>query len=101
MEKLFDAPYNSVYIKSHQTAKHLGFKIYKEDMLAGTILFKVGMSLWSFGEDFKISIESKGKTKTKVTMSSESSVAVQGFDWGKNDENITEFFNVLTTSIEQ
>lgn len=101
MEKLFDVPYSTVYIKSHQAAKQLQFKIYKEDMSAGIILFKVGFSLWSFGEDFRISIESLGNNKTKVAVRSESSVGVQAFDWGKNHENITEFFKTLSTLIKE
>ncbi len=101
MEKLFNAPYNTVYIKSHQAARQLEFRIYKEDISSGIILFKVGLSLWSFGEDFKISIESQEKNKTKVAIHSQSSIAVQAFDWGKNHENITEFFKTLTALIKE
>ena len=101
MEKFFDAPYNTVYIKSLQTAKQLDLKIYKEDISTGIILFKVGVSLWSFGEDFRVSIESRSKNKTKVSIRSESSVAVQAFDWGKNRDNINTFFKALTTMMKE
>jgi hypothetical protein len=96
MERILNASYTSVYINCHQAAKQLEFKIFKEDIATGIILFKIGWSLWSFGEEFRITIESEGKNTTKVTIGSESSIGAQVYDWGKNKDNIILFFETLS-----
>lgn len=92
MVKEFAKSYNEVYIKCHEAAIKLGFDITKEDISEGIILFKVGMSLFSWGENFKILITKKGENLTRVEIASEAAIGAQLIDWGKNNENII-FFN--------
>ena len=95
MVKEFSEKRSLIHIKCHEACLNLGFKIYKEDVNDGIILFKVGMTLWSFGEKFKIAISSAEANLTKVEIASEAALAAQIYDWGKNDKNVTNFFQTL------
>lgn len=92
MIKEFDKSYNLVYIKCHEAAINLNFKITEEDITDGIILFKVGMSWTSWGEKFKIVITSVNANLTRVEIASEAAFQAQLIDWGKNNENVTNFF---------
>jgi hypothetical protein len=96
MVREFEKSYNEVYIKCHETAINLNFNIMKEDILEGIILFKVGLSLFSWGEKFKIVITDVGTNFTRVKITSEAAFEVQVVDWGKNNMNVLNFFKTLT-----
>lgn len=96
MVKEFANPYNVVYIKCHEAAINLNFNITKEDIAGGEILFKVGMTLLSWGEFFKILITNVSTNLTRVEVASEAAFQAQLIDWGKNNENIKDFFKTLT-----
>ena len=96
MVKEFKKSYNAVYIKCHEAAINLNFNITKEDISEGIILFKVGWSLLSWGEKFKIVITNAGTNLTKVEVASEGAIQAQVIDWGKNNDNIKNFFQTLT-----
>ncbi|WP_421870156.1 hypothetical protein [Marinoscillum sp.] len=100
MIKEFKKDYTSVYISSHKSAINLGFKIFQEDINEGVINFKVPMSWWSFGENFKILITKKGDQTTIVELASEGVVGLQFYDWGKNNKNVTNFFKTLTNQLK-
>lgn len=95
MVKVFKQPYDIIYIKCHESAINLNYNIYKEDISEGIILFKVGWSLLSFGERFKIVITYEAGT-SKVEVVSEAAIKAQLIDWGKNNENINNFFKTLS-----
>lgn len=96
MKKEFPKPYNEIYIRAHEAAINLKFEITKEDINEGIINFSVGMSIWSFGENFKISITKDSDYKTTVEVLSDVTFKIQIFDWGKNDNNIQLFFSELS-----
>ncbi|MBK7129072.1 MAG: hypothetical protein IPM74_03720 [Crocinitomicaceae bacterium] len=100
MKKVFKNSYNIVYVNCHKTAIQLGFKINKEDIGTGIIKFKIGASLWSFGENFVVQI-SEMKNETVVEVSSEGKVGLQIYDWGKNKENIEQFFETITEQLSK
>lgn len=95
MVKEFEKSYNVVYIKCHEAAINLNFNITKEDIVDGEILFKVGMTWLSWGEKFKILITNVGANLTRVEIASEAVFGLQVIDWGKNNENIQNFFKTL------
>lgn len=95
MVKEFDKSYNLVYIKCHEAAINLNFKITNEDIAEGIILFKIGMSWTSWGEKFKIVITSINANLTRVEIASEAAYKAQLIDWGKNNENVKDFFRTL------
>ncbi|MCO5268983.1 MAG: hypothetical protein M9897_08830 [Brumimicrobium sp.] len=101
MVKEFQQTYNVVYIKCHEAAINLNFNITKEDISEGEILFKVGWSLWSFGEQFKIIITNVSTNLTKVEVASEAAFKAQIIDWGKNDKNVKAFFETLTELLKK
>lgn len=92
MVKEIEKSYNVVYIKCHEAAINLNFKITKEDITEGVILFRIGWSLRSWGEKFKIVITSVNANRTRVEVASEAALQAQIIDWGKNNENINNFF---------
>lgn len=95
MVKEFEKSYNVVYIKCHEAAINLNFNISKEDISEGIILFKIGLSFFSWGEKFKIVITNLGVNLTRVEIASEATFGAQIIDWGKNNENIQNFFKTL------
>ena len=100
MTKEFEKSYNIIYIKCHEAAINLNFKISKEDITEGVILFKVGMSWTSWGEKFKIVITSVNANLTKVEIASETAFQAQLIDWGKNNENIKNFFQEVNNLLK-
>lgn len=101
MIKEFEKSHNQVCVKCHEAAINLGFKITMEDISQGIILFKVGWSLWSFGEEFKVIITNPKSNLTKVEVASQAAINAQVIDWGKNKDNINIFFKTLTELLEK
>ena len=101
MIKEYNKPQNIVYITCHKVAIDLGFNIFKEDIDGGEIKFKVPMSIWSFGEKFKILITQINQSKTTVEVASDAVVGLQIIDWGKNNKNIMKFFETLNNMLEK
>jgi hypothetical protein len=54
------------------------------------VIARVPVSWWSWGETFKVRVLSQ-----KVLVRSECALPTQRFDWGKNKENVTRFFDHL------
>lgn len=69
-----------------------GMKIENSDKLAGRIMVKAGMTLFSWGENIPIQLSQISKTKTGVRITSTPKINSMGFglagDMGKNRENI-------------
>ncbi len=95
MKKVYNHPYNMVYVQCLESANRNEFDIKKENISTGKIEFKVGWSLVSFGEKFIITIIEEEPKKTSVTVTSAASVSLQIIDWGKNSDNIKEFYQTL------
>lgn len=95
MQKEYNHNYDKVYINCLEAAAQMGFDITKENISEGLILFKVGWSLFSFGEKFKIVITKIDISNTKVEVGSQAAVGIQLIDWGKNNDNVTGFFETL------
>ena len=100
MVREFGKSYNLVYIKCHEAAINLNFNITKEDIADGEILFKVGMTWFSWGEKFKILITNLGSNLTRVEVASEAVFQAQLIDWGKKNENVKNFFQTLNELLE-
>lgn len=101
MTKRFNKEHGVVYVACHETAQHLDFKITREDIIDGIIDFKIGMSLLSFGEKFRITITEIENKVTEVTVGSQAAVAIQIIDWGKNKGNINDFFELLSERLSK
>ena len=68
-----------------------GMKLDNTDKLAGRIMVKAGVTLWSWGENIPIQLTSISETKTKVSITSAPKTGVMfggAFDMGKNRKNI-------------
>ncbi|HTA83464.1 MAG TPA: hypothetical protein VK783_11035 [Bacteroidia bacterium] len=101
MVKKFKKAHNIVYVNCHEAALRLKFNITKESLTEGVIEFKVGWSLLSFGEKFRIIITEMTPSLTKVEVESEAAVKAQVIDWWKNDSNINSFFKTLTETLNR
>ncbi|MES2396327.1 MAG: hypothetical protein V4549_10005 [Bacteroidota bacterium] len=88
MQKEFNQSYDKVYINCLEAANQLNYNIKKESMSEGLITFKIKMSFWSWGEIFTIKVTKSNNLNTLISVGS---VNGQIYDWGKNDQNITEF----------
>jgi hypothetical protein len=95
MRKEYNYSYDKVYINCFEATEQMKFKITKENISEGLILFEVGWSLLSFGEKFKIVITKINASTTSVEVSSQATVGIQIIDWGKNNNNVTGFFETL------
>jgi hypothetical protein len=68
-----------------------GMKLDNADKLAGRIMVKAGVTLWSWGENIPIQLTFISETKTKVSITSTPKTGVMfggAFDMGKNRKNI-------------
>ncbi len=101
MNKKFKEGYNIVYVNCHKATLELNFEILSEDIIDGIILFRIGLSLLSYGEVFKVTITRMEPEYTSVSVESESSVKFQLFDWGKNEKNISDFFDKLSMLLKK
>lgn len=101
MTKHFNREYGAVYVGCLETARALEFEITTEEIDSGIIDFKVGMSLWSFGEKFRITINAVEPQLIEVTVGSQTAVQVQLIAWGKNKRNIENFFDLLTERLSK
>ena len=73
-----------------------GMKIDNADKLAGRIMIKAGVTLWSWGENIPIQLTSISGTKTKVQITSTPKTGVMfggAFDLGKNRKNIEKILS--------
>ena len=59
-----------------------------------TLIAKIPMGIWSYGERLTVSIHQDGR----LEMKSKCVVPIQIFDWGKNERNIDKFFRNLTNT---
>ena len=101
MVKGYNNEYNIVYIACHESAINLNFKITEESLTEGIIEFKIGMSLFSYGEKFKIVITKINASSTRVEVGSKVAASIQFIDWGKNKNNINSFFETLTELLKK
>lgn len=92
MRKILTYSFDKVYINCLEATKQLDYTIKKENISEGLITFKVGMSLWSWGETFTVRVTSNNSNETLVEVGS---VNNQLIDWGKNNQNITDFIELL------
>ena len=90
--------YDITYIKALEATKTCGFQIENESLTNGVITFKVGISLWSWGETFYVKLQ---KVNDNLTLLDVSSKNFQLGSWGKHESNITNFFSVLDTLIKK
>jgi len=82
-----------------------GMKIDNADKLAGRIMIKAGVTLFSWGENIPIQLSQITNTKTSVRITSSPKINTMGFglagDMGKNRRNIekilTETSKILST----
>jgi hypothetical protein len=79
---------------SQEAARRSGFKIRRADPAAGRLEARVSFSFWSYGENVSIQVSEGGNW---VVVSSECSWPIQRADWGKNERNVTRFFEQLST----
>ncbi len=88
----YDLPYNQVYMACKRASRNLGWRITEFDKEEGYIEAKASVSLLSWGESIEINVwEDEDETLVEV----ESRPTAQLFDWGKNNENLDNFFEEL------
>lgn len=104
--RIFDANKENLFTNCTLALAKCGFCINDIQTEKGLILAKAGLTLWSFGEDLSVSVDS---SSGKVTMKSNCTVWArwnstqfyQDSDWGKNQSNIQKFFSKLENIIKQ
>ena len=73
-----------------------GMKLDSADKLAGRVMVKAVVTLWSWGENIPIQLTSISETKTKVSITSTPKTGIMfggAFDMGKNRKNIFYIFS--------
>jgi hypothetical protein len=98
MKKEIAKSYDITYINALEATKSCGFKIENESLTNGVITFKVGASIWSWGERFSVKLE---KLNTNLTLVEVSSDNFQLGSWGKHDHNVKSFFSTLETLLRK
>lgn len=98
MKKKINKSYDLTYINALKATKNCQFKIVDENIDTGLITFKVGASLWSWGETFHVHLSKLETNLTELEVSSES---FQWGSWGKHEDNINDFFKELNNLLSK
>lgn len=98
MRKEIQKPYEISYIKALEATRNCGFQIENESLTEGIIEFKVGISLWSWGETFYLKLNKINAILTSLEVSSHNN---QLGSWGKHERNISDFFSALDLLIKK
>lgn len=92
MKEKINKSYDLAYVNALKATKLCKFKIINENIDSGLITFRVGWSIWSWGETFKVQLTKITQDQTELEVSSDS---FQWGSWGKHEKNIRDFLNQL------
>lgn len=79
------------------TLSKLGWKIRTIDPTLYRISARIGVSLWTWGQNVFIVVNKVDKSNSVVHISSETTHQI--IDWGKNRRDIDKFFNELESNL--
>lgn len=104
-----EVPYkvNDVYSAVKEVSiynHHHNFEFDSEDEILKTIYLKTGISMFSWGENIKISIEQGSNRCSKIKISSMPKTGIMfggAFDMGKNRKNIQALLNEISIELEK
>jgi hypothetical protein len=88
----YTTEYGDIFEEAYNALSGCGFIVSRTDNPSGIIKAYAGASFRSYGEDITVSI-TKNANGITVTARSKSRAAL--FDWGKNKENVSNFFAAL------
>jgi len=94
----YDTTKDEAFNEALNALKVLGFEIKKTDKTEGLIEAKKGASIWTWGENIKISVIS---LKKGCSVYVESRVKYQIVDYGKNRENVVKILTELNRRIKR
>ena len=80
-----------------------GMKIEKVDKLMSRVTVKVGVSLFSWGENITIQLSEISENKTKIQIISSPKTGMMfggGFDMGKNRKNIEDILSTTSQMLQ-
>lgn len=84
--------------------KYHNFELDSEDETLKIIYLKTGVSLFSWGENIKVSIEQGNSKNSKIKISSMPKTGIMfggAFDMGKNRKNVQELLNEISIELEK
>ena len=87
-----------VFRQARLAMQDLGWQVNSVDVQAGTLIGYTTSSLRSWTEQVTITVYPTPTGRVRVQLNSQ---AFQLFDWGKNEDNIRDFFRALDHRIEQ
>ena len=79
----------AVMAAAEQACLTMGARLASRSPLEGRLSARMGMSIWSWGEQLDIAVEADSPTGSIVRISSEA--RGQLIDWGKNQSNLERF----------
>ena len=94
----FDNEYDLLFSKCIEAVHSCGFDLRIPEPNSGRIEAKSGIGLRSFGENITIQINKKSSL---VHVFSKCVLNTTMFDWGKNRDNVTKFFEHLSILINE
>lgn len=94
----FDKEYDLLFSKCIEAVHDSGFELLISELNSGRIEAKSGMGLRSFGENITIQVNKKSGS---VHVFSKSALSTTMFDWGKNRDNVTKFFEHLSSLLNE
>jgi len=86
-QQKFPFPYEAVFDSTLQAITNCGMKVKSTDKVIGRITASVGMSLFSYGENITVIIESINDTTTSVGMESALKIGFNLAGAGKHQKN--------------
>jgi hypothetical protein len=92
-EKKFDSQPDSIKLAIEKALTSLGWEY--DQTVSGSFKGHIGMSFWSWGENFTITPSPDGT----VRMKSVCSFPLTLVSWGKNKRNVNKFFAALNNAL--
>ena len=95
----FPAQPDELFLIVQEVLNQLKWKTKRVDQPLRQIIARVGMSLFSWGENILIKVDKLDDENSVVIISSETTY--QLIDWGKNRKNIEKFFSTIDYKIKR
>ncbi|HZY94103.1 MAG TPA: hypothetical protein VFE98_04475 [Candidatus Bathyarchaeia archaeon] len=91
-------PFQRVWDAAWTALPLAGWELNGANRALGHFDAKVGMSIWTWGEDFTVNLEKLGDASTRIQVWGECG---QSYDWGKTRQDIDRFISLLQITLTE
>ncbi len=92
-------PFGRVWDAAWTALPLAGWELNTANRALGRFDAKVGMSIWTWGEDFTVNLEKLGEASTRIQVRGR--VRHQRYDWGKTRQDIDRFISLLEITLKE